>query len=466
MSTTVLNAFLAPEVGRYTSRLAERLGEAGMTANISVMRSSGGLVPLRVATELPVSILLSGPAGGVVAAARLGESLGVARLISFDMGGTSTDVCRIEAGRPEMAYRRELAGFACQMPAVAVHTIGAGGGSIAWVDKGGALRVGPRSAGARPGPACYDRGGTSPTVTDANLLLGRLARETALAGAVKVRADLAESAMADLGRELGQSSLTAAEGVVAVVESHMAQAIRAVSVEQGADPRDATLVAFGGAGGVHAAALARALDMPRVVIPPFTGVFSALGLLLSPPRTDLARTVNLTATEADALPAIAADLVEAARARFTDDTGQQPVAVSIILDMRYAGQSHETPVPYDRADDWDALSNRFHDAHRRHNGFAWWTDSVEVVTIRVEATGTPALTWDDIPPHVPTGEPNMGTRTLPTGAGEAALVWRPAIAPGNEILGPAIIADVESTTFVGPGERAVMLDVGALVITW
>jgi N-methylhydantoinase A len=465
MSTTVLNAFLAPEVGRYTSRLAERVRAAGVTGSVSVMRSSGGLVPLRVATELPVSILLSGPAGGVVAAARLGESLGADRLISFDMGGTSTDVCRIEGGRPEMAYRRKIAGFACQMPAVAVHTIGAGGGSIAWVDGGGALRVGPRSAGAQPGPACYGRGGASPTVTDANAVLGRLDRDVALAGSVQLRADLAEAAMVDLGRRMGHSPLAAAEGVVAVVESHMAQAIRAVSVEQGADPRDATLVAFGGAGGLHAVALARALDMPRVVIPPFAGVFSSLGLLLSPPRTDLARTVNLTATEQDRLPAVAADLVEAARARFVDDTGQLPETVSIIADMRYAGQSHETPVPY-TYDDWDALGKRFHDAHRQRNGFARWTDAVEVVTIRVEATGTPALAWDDIPAHVPIGDPDIGTRTLPPGSGDAALVWRPGLAPGGEILGPAIISDVDSTTFVGPGERAVMLDIGALEITW
>jgi N-methylhydantoinase A len=468
MSTTVLNAFLTPELGRYTSRLAERAGMAGITANVSVMRSSGGLVPLRVAGALPVSILLSGPAGGVVAAARLGESFGCKRLISFDMGGTSSDVCRIEGGRPEMAYRRDVAGFACQMPAVAVHTVGAGGGSIAWVDGGGALRVGPRSAGARPGPACYDRGGRSPTVTDANLVLGRLDPDVALAGSVKLRLDLAESAIADLGRALGCSSPTAAAGVVAVVESHMAQAIRAVSVEQGADPRDATLVAFGGAGGLHATALARALEMPRVVIPPLTGVFSALGLLLSPPRADLAATVNISATDANTLPAVAADLEKAARAQFVDDTGQQPDTVSIIVDMRYAGQSHETPVRYDVAADWGALSTRFHDAHQRRNGFARRTDPVEVVTIRVEATGTPAMTWDEIPEHVPIGEPDLGTRALPTTAGarEAALVWRPAIAPGTEILGPAIISDVESTTFVGPGERAVMLDIGALEITW
>jgi N-methylhydantoinase A len=354
------------------------------------------------------------------------------------------------------------------MPSVAVHTVGAGGGSIAWVDSGGALRVGPQSAGARPGPACYDRGGTNPTVTDADLVLGRINREAVLAGTVPLHAGLAESAIADLGAKLERSALETAQGVAMVVESHMAQAIRAVSVEQGADPRDATLVAFGGAGGVHATAVARALEVRRVVIPPFTGVFSALGLLLSPQRVDSARTVQIGASEAEVLPKVAGDLAEEARARYVDDTGRQPEGVSIVVDMRYAGQSHETPVAYQRSDGWDALSDRFHATHARRNGFARRADPVEVVTIRVEATGVPALTWDDIPEPTPSGESNRGTRTVYTESGvtEAALVWRPSVASGGEIVGPAIIEDVDSTTFIGPGERAVVGDVGALEITW
>jgi N-methylhydantoinase A len=468
MSTTVLNAFLSPEVRRYLRRLDDRAQHTGLSGETAVMRSSGGLIPLTAASELPVAILLSGPAGGVVAAARLGEQLGYERLISFDMGGTSTDVCRIEAGRPEVTYQREIDGFACQMPSVAVHTVGAGGGSIGWVDGGGALRAGPQSAGATPGPACYDRGGAHSTVTDANLLLGRLDPSAALAGSVKLRSDLAEQALATLGEQLGRSALEAATGVIAVIESHMAQAIRAVSVEQGADPRAAALVAFGGAGGLHATALARTLEMQPVVIPPFAGVFSALGLLLSPPRTDIARTVNVSASDAATLPGLVDELVETARSEFVGNTSRLPDSLSTIVDMRYEGQAHETTVPYSRNDGWRTLSERFHAAHQQRNGFARRTDPVEVVTIRVEATGSPAITWGDIPNFTPVGEAQRGRRTVRTidGAVDAPVLWRPAITPGTTIRGPAIVEEGESTTFVGPGETATMHDTGSLIITW
>jgi N-methylhydantoinase A len=432
------------------------------------MRSSGGLIPLAAASELPVSILLSGPAGGVVAAACLGEQLGYDRLISFDMGGTSTDVCRIEAGRPEVTYRREIDGFACQMPSVAVHTVGAGGGSIGWIDEGGALRTGPHSAGATPGPACYDRGGTQSTVTDANLLLGRLDPGAALAGSVRLRRDLATRALNGLGQQIGRTAQEAAEGMLTVVESHMSQAIRAVSVEQGADPRAATLVAFGGAGGLHATGLARALGMQRVVIPPFAGVFSALGLLLSPPRTDAARTVDVGADDAGLLRALARQLADTARAEFVSNTGESPRSHSVIADVRYVGQAHETSVPYALGDDWSTLGERFHDAHRRRNGFARRGDPIEVVTLRVEVVGSPALTWDDIPRLTPTGDADRGTRTVHTDAGpmETPVYWRPAITAATTIPGPAIIEEGEATTYVGPGETAVMHDLGALEITW
>ena len=291
-STAVLNAFLSPEVSRYMGSLADRASRAGFVDEISVMRSSGGLVSLGHASAFPASILLSGPAGGVVAAAALGELMGCETLISFDMGGTSTDVCRVRQGRPEVTYNREIAGYACLMPSVAVHTVGAGGGSVAWADRGGALRVGPRSAGADPGPACYGRGGLEPTVTDANLVLGRLDPSAKLAGSVALRPEQAAAAFKRLGSELSLEEVGAALGVVAVVESHMSHAVRAVSVEQGTDPRDAALMAFGGAGGLHACALARSLEMDGVIVPPYAGVFSAFGLLLSPPRADAAQTIN------------------------------------------------------------------------------------------------------------------------------------------------------------------------------
>ena len=468
-STAVLNAFLSPEVSRYMGGLADRAGRAGFIDEISVMRSSGGLVSLDHASAFPASILLSGPAGGVVAAAALGELMGCDTLISFDMGGTSTDVCRIRRGRPEVTYHREIAGHACLMPSVAVHTIGAGGGSVAWADRGGALRVGPRSSGADPGPACYGRGGDEPTVTDANVVLGRLDPGARLAGTVALRPGLAMAALERLGSELSLEPVETAQGVVAVVESHMTHAVRAVSVEQGTDPRDAALMAFGGAGGLHASALARALEMDGVIIPPYAGVFSAFGLLLSPPRADAAQTVNVTAADRNRLPAAARSLLAEARGQIEADSGQTAVTAAGIVDMRYVGQAHETSVPYTDDEPWEELCGRFHRLHAQRNGFCRPQDPVEAVTARAEAVGSAALRWADLPPFEPEPqEPRRGWRRVvgPSGAAEAQVWWRPALAVGAEVVGPAVIAEGESTTYLAAGERATVHPTGALRIEW
>ena len=468
-STAVLNAFLSPEVSRYMDSLAARAGRVGFIDEISVMRSSGGLVPLDHASAFPASILLSGPAGGVVAAAALGELMGCRTLISFDMGGTSTDVCRVRSGRPEVTYNREIAGHACLMPSVAVHTVGAGGGSVAWADPGGALRVGPRSAGADPGPACYDRGGAEPTVTDANLVLGRLDPGAKLAGTMELRSDLARAAFERLGSELLLAPVEAALGVVAVVESHMTHAVRAVSVEQGTDPRDAALMAFGGAGGLHATALARALEMDGVIVPPYAGVFSAFGLLLSPPRADAAQTVNVTDADRERLPATARGLLAASRSQIEADSGRAAATAVSIVDMRYLGQAHETSVPYTEGESWEVLCERFHRLHAERNGFARPADPVEAVTVRAEAVGAAALRWADLPAFEPEpGDPRRGARSVigPTGATEAQVWWRPALPVGAEVVGPSIIAEGESTTYLAAGERAAVHETGALRIEW
>ena len=468
-STAVLNAFLSPEVARYMDSLAGRARQSGFIAEVSVMRSSGGLVSLDHASAFPASILLSGPAGGVVAAAALGELMGCGTLISFDMGGTSTDVCRIRGGRPEVTYSREIAGHACLMPSVAVHTVGAGGGSVAWADPGGALRVGPRSAGAEPGPACYGRGGAEPTVTDANLVLGRLDPDAKLAATVALRPDRAQAAFERLGAELSLAPIDAALGAVAVVESHMTHAVRAVSVEQGTDPRDAALVAFGGAGGLHAGALARSLEMDGVIVPPHAGVFSAFGLLLSPPRADAAQTINATGASRDRLGAAARSLMAATRRQISTDSGRPAQTASLIMDMRYEGQAHETSVPYTEGEPWEALCERFHRLHAQRNGFSRPQDPVEAVTVRAEAVGAAALSWADLPPFEPEpGEPRRGSRVVsgPSGASEAEVWWRPALPVGAEVAGPAIVAEGESTTYVAAGERATVHETGALRIDW
>ncbi|MDJ0923306.1 MAG: hydantoinase/oxoprolinase family protein [Acidimicrobiia bacterium] len=463
--TTVLNAYLMPTTGRYLRRLASRAEEARLPGDIKVMRSSGGLIPIDEAAALPASILLSGPAAGVVAAGALGEALGQSRLISFDMGGTSTDVCRIEDGRPEVLYERAVAGYPCRMPSVAIHTVGAGGGSVAWVDDGGSLRVGPQSSGAVPGPACYGKGGTEPTVTDANVVLGRIDPGGSLAGTLPIRPRLAAEAMTSIGGQLGLTATRTAQGVVAVVEEVMAGAIRAVSIEQGVDPREAVLVAFGGAGGLHATALARRLGMAGVVVPPYCGVFSALGLLLSPPRVDTAQSVLLE--QGGNLDGAISEAIETSRRRLAAD-GVAGGSSTGFADVRYRGQSHETTVPYEPGEGWKVLTERFHSTHRERNGFAREGDPVEIVTVRAESTARPLMTWADLPEVSPTGGSELPGRTVVTAAGpvESRVVNRSGLSPGSEVLGPAIIEEREATTYLAPGERALVHDSGALEVEW
>ncbi len=462
-STTVVNAYLQPRVSTYLQRLEERLVPR-VTERVMVMRSSGGLVSPAQASRLSASILLSGPAGGVVATAALGGALGRRRVIAFDMGGTSTDVCRIEDGRPEVGYEREIDGLVIRMPSVAVHTVGAGGGSLAWVDAGDALRVGPHSAGASPGPAAYGRGGTAATVTDAHVVLGRLSGT--LADGVSLDSAAARRAVGAVADRLGMTIGEAALGIVEVVESTMERAVRAVSVEEGADPREAVLVAFGGAGGLHAVALARRLEMAGVVVPPHAGVFSALGLLLAPPRADRWRTV-LT-TEIDKVEVTLADLASVAVAELAAGAGSEPVAVDVIVDVRYIGQSHETPVPYGSGEGWATLTERFHRIHRERNGFARSEDPVEAVAVRVAAVGEPPLRWDDLPTHLPTGPESLGSTRVTTVTGEVEVErwWRPGLAPGAPLAGPCLVLDGESTTWLGAGDRGVVLASGALEVSW
>jgi N-methylhydantoinase A len=466
-STTVLNAYLKPVVAGYVERLIRRATAAGL-GEVAVMRSSGGTISGEEAAQLPAASLLSGPAGGVVASAALGEALGRGHLISFDMGGTSTDVCRIEGGRPEVAYERDIEGFACRMPSTAIHTVGAGGGSLGWVDEGGSLRVGPRSAGADPGPACYGTGGTDAAITDADLALGRIDSGAQLGGTLGLQPALGAAALGRLGDELGIDAAGTAMGMVAVVEEIMAGAIRRVSLEQGSDPRESTLVAFGGAGGLHATALARSLDMAGVVIPPHSGVFSALGLLLSPPRADVARSVMLAETERERLDAVITELRDTAAARLAATSGVTAESTVALVDTRYRGQAHEISVPCDPGDGWERLAARFHHLHAERNGFARPTDPIEAVTVRAEAIGRPLLRWSDISESAPRGPAQRPRRPVLTPEGEvdAAVWWRPGLAAGAEVIGPAVVEEVDATTYLGAGERAVVLSGGALEVEW
>jgi N-methylhydantoinase A len=464
-STTVLNAYLIPPMEGYLGRLGTRAPRRGLPDRISVMRSSGGLMGLEGAAALPAAALLSGPAGGVVATAAIASALGDTRVVAFDMGGTSTDVCRIEDGVPEVSFERRIDGFPCRLPSVAVHTVGAGGGSLGWADAGGALRVGPRSAGANPGPASYGRGGTEPAVTDANLVLGRIAPDAVLGDRVAVDRHLAEGAVASLGRKVGLGLHDTALGMLEVVEAHMERAIRAVSVEEGADPRDARLVAFGGAGGLHATALARRIGMRGVVIPPFAGVFSAVGLLLAPPRHDVARSVAID-TFAPLTTAVERAAEEAERG--LGAMGATAERIERAVDARYLGQAHEVSVSFDGLHSWDELAQRFHEAHASRNGFSRDGDPIEVVTVRAAALAAPTVTWDDLPSVAPSGPSVVGQRELllQSGAVEATVVRRAGLAAGAEVTGPAVIEEGEATSLLMPDERAVVHESGALEVEW
>lgn len=448
-STTVLNAYLSPGVAGYLNRLATEA--AALADRVQVMRSSGGLMEVSDAASLAAALLVSGPAGGVVAASRLGENRGFERVVAFDMGGTSTDVCRIERGRAEIAYEREVAGHVCRMPSVDVNTVGAGGGSIAWVDAGGSLRVGPHSAGADPGPACYGRGGEHATVTDAHLALGRIDSAARLGGSLRLRPEAAHAVLERLGVMAGLEPSPLAAGILEVVEAHMERAIRTVSVEQGADPRQATLIAYGGAGGLHATALARRLGMARVAIPPYAGVFSALGLLMAPPRVDGARSVDPNAGDfSPALEALASRVTDS----YVDTFGRLPVEVGWSVDMRYRGQSHEISVPVVEGASTGAAEAAFHRLHAEINGFARSDDPVEAVTVRAVAEGRAWLGWEDLPRLAPGPLPEPGRRAMTVNERdvEADVWWRPDLPSGVELVGPAVIEEEVGTTVLLPGE--------------
>ncbi len=385
--TTVVNAYLRPTCRPYLTAL-ERLAQ-----RVSVLTSAGGLVPVADAADRPVALLLSGPAGGVVAAATAAVAAGFPDAVSFDMGGTSTDVCLIRDGRPAPAAQRSVGGFPIRLPSLEVHTIGAGGGSIAVIDRGGALTVGPRSAGAVPGPACYGRGGTEPTVTDADLLAGRLPAGTALPGIGALSEQLAEAALQ------GIDPL----GVIAVVDGAMAEAVRAVTVRRGVDPASLALVAFGGAGPLHGCAVAGELGMRAVVVPPGAGVLSAAGALASPRQVDLVRSGSFGA---GGVAAVSEALAAAAAA--AAGVGAE---VQTAVDCRYARQGRELTVP---------TVGDFEDEHERVNGYRRTGTTIEVIAVRATAR-VPAP-----PPEATVGTPGRRPATGPRAIAEPdCAVWVP-----------------------------------------
>jgi N-methylhydantoinase A len=458
MSTTVADAYLAPELGRYLTALAGHAREGGLPAP-RVMQSSGGVVELADAAERAASCVLSGPAGGVVGAAWAGRASGYDDLLTFDMGGTSTDVAPIVGGEVQTTTGAVVAGVPIRHPTVDVHTVSAGGGSVASADSGGALRVGPRSAGADPGPAAYGKGGEEPTVTDANLLLGYL-RDGAELGGGEVVLDRArsEAALEALGGKLGLDAVATALGVVEVANAEMVRALRVISVQRGLDPRDFALVAFGGAGPLHACALAEELSIATVLVPRASGVLSALGLAISDLRRDL------VAPHPAELDGIDRDAVEEAFRALEDQAEEalEGASCARAADVRYRRQSFELTVP---AGSWEGLEDRFHAEHERRYGYAMQGEPVELVALRV--TATVEVTSPEL-----TEEPGDGTSPAEEREarfGDEAVTVpvyaREALGAGDELEGPAIVELAEATCVLPPGWRARVDDTGTLVLT-
>jgi len=449
-STTAIDAYLSPLLGRYLGRLSEAATAAGLPEPM-VMQSSGGVAPAAEAARAGAWSVLSGPAGGAVGAGLIAALSGDGNALGLDMGGTSCDVCVVEEGEVKRTDSRTIDGRVIQLPMVDVHTVGAGGGSIGWRDSGGAMRVGPSSAGADPGPACYGRGGGEPTVTDANLLLGRLAADSELAGGVPLDADASRAAIGSLASELGIDELEAAEGIVRIANQEMVRALRVVTVERGIDPRRFALLPFGGAGPMHAAEIAAELEIDRVLCPRAGGVLSALGLCASDRRRDTTRTVMLVGDELTG-ERIAAEVEELIASLGADDDAAEP---EVIYEMRYAGQAFELPIEGAPHPDPADLSERFAAAHEELYGHRDPEGEVVLVHIRL-AMVTRGSQPQPIAASDGTSEP--GRRQVRfAGAWVETPILRGEPVAGTEADGP-IVFELPETTFVLPPDWHAKVD--------
>ncbi|HZK51165.1 MAG TPA: hydantoinase/oxoprolinase family protein, partial [Actinomycetota bacterium] len=457
-STTVADAYLGPRLATYLENLARRCERERVPRPV-VMQSSGGVMDLERATSGAAACVLSGPAAGVVGASHVAGLSGFADVLTFDMGGTSTDVAPIVDGRAERTTEGAIGGVPIKLPMVDVHTVGAGGGSIAWIDDGGAVRAGPQSAGANPGPACYGRGGTEPTVSDANLVLGYLAEGASLGGEIRLDGELSLKALESITEALGLDTVDAAQGIVRVANAEMVRALRVVSVERGLDPRELALIAFGGAGPLHACALAEELDMPTVLIPQAGGVLSALGLALSEMRADYVQPLLESTSELDAT--WLDEAFESMRVRAENELGPE-ASLERAADLRYVGQSFELTVP---AGEVAAMTSAFHDAHERRFGYRMDEEPVDTVCVRL--TATMPIELPDLSASSSALEGTGETRAANFDGKwtETPVFQRTMMGRGAEVDGPCIIEFAEATAVIRPGWSGVVDDVGTLVVS-
>jgi N-methylhydantoinase A len=458
-NTTVVNAMLMPLVGRYIDHLETKLGAHKLCGRLHIVQSNGGMMTSDTARRKPINSTISGPAAGVAAARSLLRQIGLPNAITFDMGGTSTDVCVINQGEATVTGERRIGGQPIRLSSVDIETIGAGGGSVAWIDSVGALKVGPQSAAASPGPACYGAGGTEATVTDANLVLGYLSPDAVWGGRIKVKPELAERAVAGFGAKHGLSLLKAAEGIVEIANSNMLRALRLVSVQRGFDLRDFVLVAYGGAGPVHAGRIAQELNVSHIIAPALSGVFSAFGCLATDIRYDRVMTVfrkvddmTLQAVE-DLFAQVEADVLEELQ---DQGIARGSVGLQRSMDLRYVGQNYELELPLGHTcnrSDPKRIREGFDRLHERMYKYVT-KQPVECVNVRLSAQVPGQATWPLLP-EGQTGQALRGIRTAhfrETGTVSLSVFDRDRLAAEEVVQGPAAIEDAWSTTLVYPGQ--------------
>jgi len=462
-ATTFLNAYVGPLVQEYLLRLADAISPEypgqHVEHHLFVMHSAGGVMDVHEAGRNAVKMVLSGPAGGLVAARTVGEQLAEPRLITFDMGGTSTDVSLLD-GHPRITTEAQIADLPVAVPMLDIHTIGAGGGSIAWRDAAGLLQVGPESAGADPGPACYDQGGTRPTVTDANVVLGHIPESLQLAGNMPIDAAKARKSVAELGESFAMDTSDMARGIIRVAEENMAGALRVVSVQRGHDPKTFVLLCFGGAGGLHACALAESLGIPKIILPVASGAFSALGMLAGQRQCDVSQTHRLTLTDkaaANKADRIFSRLETQARQRIPDTK----VSIERTVDIRYQGQEFHLTIPY--VHDMDGLAMRFTQAHTEAYGHAL-KQPVEIMTLRLNAIAkTERVRLPELPPAASPVTPSGHSSTAE--AGKMLHYRREELRAGHKITGPALILEDTATLWLTANWQLTVSPHGHLILT-
>jgi N-methylhydantoinase A len=480
-TTAAINAFVGPKVAKYLKDLKSALIERSIHVRLHVMMSNGGMATVDAASEKPATLLMSGPAAGVLGGKWCGDRAGRRKLITFDMGGTSADIGIVTEQGIVQAPARDtsIEGYPLLVPMLDLHTIGAGGGSVAYVDSGGAFRVGPRSASARPGPACYGFGGLEPTVTDAQVVLGRIDPANFLGGAMVLKPNLAEEAVRSLAGRLGLSLEETAEGIITIANNNMAAAIRSRTVQRGLDPREFALVAFGGAGSLHAAELAESLDIPEVIIPPYPGINSAMGLLTTDLRYDQMHTILMLSSQTDfgrVNDILAKQTEELSRRLESDGIGRAESTIERSLDCRYVGQGYELRVsmPTQQLDERSLarLIEDFHEIHEREYDHCFRDDPVEIVNLRTTAIGETSKIEEF---HGPKGT-TLSDAELGTGKGlfridgqlqvdEVRFYDRWKIPAGEVVVGAAVIYQRDTTIFVPPTWTARADEMGNLLLT-